>query len=245
MSAEAFSKKYRGAWSRPVTITFDGVEHKIQLNRCTDPFCKWYRLPQTRFTEIKNKPYRYKLSGIQRENHRFACNPDPINLVSGTTWDCSAVVLSNWSITEEIARLSKNDRVGKLEHTYRFHRDDCENYGLTPFDNPDNCYSYGKGKTNGQRWQCKLCKKVTNILPKRRESFNYHQKRNDILLHLANDLLSKTPIKRTCEALEIGTQTYYSKLEWLTIVALNSLIGMSVKLWHLRTSKSFGSTRTN
>jgi transposase-like protein len=215
LTAEAFAKKYREAWSRPVEITCNGIKHEIQLNRCTDPFCKWYGLPQTRFSDVKRKPYRYKLSGIVRGSHIFVCNPDPINSLPGATWDCQAVALSNWSIAEEIARLSKNDRVAKLDHTYQFHKDECENNDLTPFNNLDNFYSYGKGKTNGQRWQCKVCKKVTNILPKRRQSFNYHQQRNDILLRLANDLLSKTPIKRTCEALGIGNQTYYSKLEWL------------------------------
>lgn len=60
-----------------------------------------------------------------------------------------------------------------------------------------------------------MCKKITNVLPGQRETFSYHQQRNDILPELARLLVNRTPVKRTCEILGIGSQTYYSKLEWL------------------------------
>lgn len=223
LSPDEFAKKYRNSWYRPVTIMFKGKVHQIQLNRCTDPFCKWFGMPQERFTEARNKPSRYKLTGTMRSAHKFVCNPDPLRSTSGTTWDCTTVVLSNWSIAEEIARLAKNDKVRQVEPTYNFHHEDCENYGITPFDSPSHFYRKGKTKVNTQRWQCKSCKKLTNILPTRRESFNYHQQRNNILLPLANDLLSRTPIKRTCEVLGISPTTYYSKLEWLYYCCLEFL----------------------
>ncbi len=56
---------------------------------------------------------------------------------------------------------------------------------------------------------------MTNVLPSQRESFAYHQKRNDVLLSLAQCLVNRTPVKRTCEILQIGSETYYAKLEWL------------------------------
>lgn len=51
--------------------------------------------------------------------------------------------------------------------------------------------------------------------PSRGESTTCHQKRNDILPDLAAQLLNRTPVKRSCEMLGIGSKTYYAKLEWL------------------------------
>jgi hypothetical protein len=52
-------------------------------------------------------------------------------------------------------------------------------------------------------------------LPKREETTNYHQQRNDIIPMFIKLLLNRTPVKRTCEILQIGSETYYNKLEWI------------------------------
>ncbi|MFC0474532.1 insertion element protein [Robertmurraya beringensis] len=102
-----------------------------------------------------------------------------------------------------------------VEPDYTFHKEGCTANHLTPFDKPDGFYKQGKTLNNSQRWQCKVCKKKTSILPNKRQSTTYRQKRNDILPMFAKLLLNKMPISRTCDILEIGVGTYYQKLEWL------------------------------
>lgn len=43
---------------------------------------------------------------------------------------------SNWSLAEKIARLVRDERVIDVNPKYDFHKKDCPNDGLTPFDNP-------------------------------------------------------------------------------------------------------------
>lgn len=69
----------------------------------------------------------------------------------------------------------------------------------------------------------KICKKITNVLPAKRECTAYNQRRNDILPTIAKHIVNKTPISRTCEILEIGRSTYYQKLEWLYRICLEFL----------------------
>lgn len=52
-------------------------------------------------------------------------------------------------------------------------------------------------------------------MPTQRRCFTYNQKRNDILPKFANQILGRTPVKRTIDILKIGSSTYYNKLEWL------------------------------
>ena len=73
----------------------------------------------------------------------------------------------------------------------------------------------GKSTGKSDKWQCKECGKYTNVLPSRGKSYNYHQKKNVILPLFAELLLNRMPVKRTCEILGIGVNTYYSKLEIL------------------------------
>lgn len=40
-----FAKKYRGLLFKEVGLNIDGVEHEIQANFCTSPFCRWFGLP--------------------------------------------------------------------------------------------------------------------------------------------------------------------------------------------------------
>lgn len=131
------------------------------------------------------------------------------------TLNCSPMTVSNWSVVEEISRLVRINQTKDVEPEYYFHKDSCVVGHLTPFDTPDDFYKQGKTLNNSQRWQCKVCKKKTSILPNKRQSTTYRQKKNDILPMFAKLLLNKMPISRTCDILEIGVGTYYHKLEWL------------------------------
>jgi transposase-like protein len=216
MFPKEFAKKYRELLFKSITFHVDGQTYNIQFNRCTNPFCKWFGETQKEYSEVKYKPSRYRLEGSKKYGSQsIRCYPDPTGSTIGTTWNCTCTPYSNWSVAEEISRLAIIDRVKDVEKEYNFHREECSNQELTPFENPKGFYKRGKSTGNSQKWQCKTCGKMTNVLPNRRQSTTYGQKRNDILPSLAAQLLNRTPVKRTCEILQIGSQTYYSKLEWL------------------------------
>lgn len=112
------------------------MEHEFQVNFCTNPYCRWFGRPQKRFGNIRNKPYRYKLVGSDHsESKRIECNPDPEN-PNGTAGGCQTTPMSNWSVADEIARLAQNDAVRDVEPVYEFHREECEQVSVTPFDSP-------------------------------------------------------------------------------------------------------------
>lgn len=211
-----YAKKYNHLLFTPVQFYWNDRIYQIQYNFCTDPFCKWFGRNQERFEKVPNKPSRYRLSGSEKyKSKSIICNPDPIQPDVGMVSKVSSFPYSNWSIAEEISRLVRIETVQDIEPDYVFHKEGCINNGLTPFDHKKEFYKQGKSTSNSQRWQCKRCKKITNVLPSRKQSTTYHQQRNDILPTFAKLLLNKVPISRSCEILEIGVGTYYHKLEWL------------------------------
>jgi transposase-like protein len=211
-----YAKRYNHLLFTPVQFHWNDKTFQIQYNFCTDPFCKWFGRDQERFEEVLNKPSRYKLTGSTKNRSKvIRCNPDPIQPNVGIVSDISSYPYSNWSIAEEINRLVRIETVQDVEPDYVFHKEGCINEGFTPFDHKKEFYKQGKSTSNSQRWQCKQCKKITNVLPNRKQSTTYHQQRNDILPTFAKLLLNKVPISRACEILDIGVGTYYQKLEWL------------------------------
>lgn len=217
LSPMKFAKRYHDMLFKPVHFTWNGNQYEVQYNHCTNPFCESFGLQQERFTTIKNKPYRYKLHGSKNgKAKRIFCNSIPIpTKLPKTSLGCDTFALSNWSVGEEIKRLVELQTVEEIQPEYIFHHEGCSNGHLNPFAQPKNFYRRGKSAGNSQKYQCKECKKITNVLPSKKESTTYHQKRNDILPQFARLLLSKTPVKRTCEYLGIGSKTYYTKLEWI------------------------------
>lgn len=209
-----FAKKSRNNLFRPTKIHLNGQVYEIQVNHCTNPYCKWFGLTQTRFENVKSKPYRYKL-GSGDKDKRIVCNPDPTNQSPGISLSCSSTCLSNWSVASEIQRLCRINKVTDIQPDYQFHKEGCPNSDFNPFDNPQEFYNRGKSSSNSPKKQCKTCKKITNLLPKQEQSFSYNQQRNDILPTFAKLIISRTPVRRVCEILGIGSQTYYNKLEWL------------------------------
>jgi transposase-like protein len=214
LSDKKFATKYSKSLFRPATFRINGIEHHIQYNFCDNPFCKWLGKPQERFTTVKNKPYRYKLVG-EADNKSIQCNPDPIYPYRGMTFDCKSKTYSNWSIAQEIERLVRINSVRDIEPEYQFHKESCEYTDENPFEHPSLFYKRGKSKTGTQRWQCKKCGKRTDLMPTRRQTSTYNQKRNDILPLFTKLLVNKTPVSRAIDVLEIGVKTYYSKLEWV------------------------------
>jgi transposase-like protein len=241
LSDKQFAFRYNHMLFHPIEFNWNGKTHKIQYNFCTNPFCKWCGQEQA---TLKGKSKRYKLSGTKSKKS-LVCNPDTIHPDRGMTLNCNPITVSNWSITEEISRLIRINQTQDVEPDYTFHKEGCTDGHLTPFETPEGFYKQGKTLNNSQRWQCKVCKKKTSILPNKRQSTTYRQKRNDILPMFAKLLLNKMPISRTCDILEIGVGTYYQKLEWLYRCCLEflekyettPLANMSFKEMWLNTDK--------
>jgi transposase-like protein len=214
LSDKKFATKHSKSLFLPVKFRLNNAEHTIQYNFCINPFCKWFGQPQTRFSSVKNKPYRYKLIG--KEGHKsIQCNCDPIYPNRGMALNCTTTPYSNWSMVQEIERLLRIGTVRDIEPEYEFHKETCRYTHENPFDDPSLFYKRGKSKTGTQRWQCKTCGKRTDMLPTRRQTSTYHQKRNDILPLFTKLLVNKMPVSRTVDVLGIGVKTYYSKLEWV------------------------------
>ena len=87
-----FAKKYRNTLFTPVAISINNIMHNIQLNYCSNPFCKWFGEPQIRFNNIKNKTFRYKLAG-SGESKQMVCNPDATGNTDGISLGCYYTLL--------------------------------------------------------------------------------------------------------------------------------------------------------
>ena len=197
---------------RPTKFKWKGQFKKIQLNHCANTFCKNFGLPQKRFT-IKSKPYRYRIHGT-KDKKSIMCTPIQVNPDEIPTLGCFTKTMSNWSLAEEIEGLVRINSIVPVDPTYKFHKEDCSNTS-TPFTVSTDFYKRGKSSANSQKYQCKTCKKMTNVLPSKSENTTYNQKRNDIVPQFARMLINRVPVASTCKILQIGRKTYYSKLEWL------------------------------
>jgi transposase-like protein len=213
LTPKQFGTKYKDLLFKPTEFAWNGVTYQIQYNHCANPYCKYHGLPQVKY-DVKGKPTRYKLSGVS--NHKsLKCNPDPTGTGRDAVLGCYTSTVSNWSIAQEIARMVQISSVQDKEENYVFHKSSCVVENCTPSNEPKAFYKRGKSTGKSQRWQCKACKKFTNVLPDRSKTITYHQQRSDIHYLFAKLLLSRTPVTRTCEILEIGRGTYYDKLEFL------------------------------
>jgi hypothetical protein len=171
--------KFNDLLFMPVEFNWNSKTYKIQFNHCANSFCKWNGLPQEKFP-TKGKPSRYRLTGNDEEK-MLKCKPDVLRPSVGATLDCNTKTVSNWSIAEEIALLKRVEAVQDIEPMYEFHKEPCATSDLNPFNEPKAFYKRGKSSSNSQKYLCKICKKITNVLPTKRECTTYHQKRNDIL----------------------------------------------------------------
>jgi transposase-like protein len=196
---------------RPVRLHWKGKAYEIQVNYCSDPFCKNFLQPQISYNVGKIK--RYKVTG-KEESRTINCVPDPKDINGEPTLGCYTKTFSNWSLATEIERLIRINSIVPLEPDYEFHKEGCLSND-TYFDNPKSFYKRGKASSNAQKIQCKSCGKYTNLIPNKSQSTTYSQKRNDILPAFAEHLINRVPVSSTCKILGIGRSTYYSKLEWL------------------------------
>lgn len=220
---------------RPTKFKWKGQSEEIQLNHCSNSFCKNFGLPQKQFT-TKSKPYRYKITGTNASKS-VVSNPDRMNPDNIPTLGCFTRTMSNWSLTEEIERLVRTNSVVPIDPAYIFHKDHCSNIN-TPLTEPKDFYKRGKSSAGSQKYQCKTCKKFTNVLPSKSQNTTYNQKRNDIVPQFARVLINRVPVASTCKILDIGRKTYYSKLEWLYRCCLEFLETRETKILEKRQFKT-------
>lgn len=216
LSPANFSKKYRYLIFSPSSIVENSSSTELQLNYCTNPFCSCFGLEQEKYINIKGKPSRYRLVAIRNSSDRnIFCNNNAVNTGNSISMNCYTDTVSNWSVAEEIKRLKVINKVINKNVEYKFHKDNCTHKDYNPFENAKEFHNRGKSTGNAKKYQCKECKKITNVLPSLEENYSYNQKKNDILPLFIELLVSRTPVKRSCEILKISPKTYYHKLEWL------------------------------
>lgn len=208
-----FSKRLIDSWTEPVTLIYQGEKYEIQMNFCSNPFCRLFGQTQLQYSTLPYKPSRYKLVG-DKDSKRISCQADPAKTKNVPVFvGEQTTVYSNWGIADEIARLIRNSSVIEVTPDYEFHTQGCALSGTTPFDNPENFIRNGRSKAKSQQWRCNECKTYTNVLPERHERFTYHQKRDDTLVQIAKCIIGKVGVRRTCEMVGIGYSTYYKKAE--------------------------------
>ena len=217
LTDEQFKKKYRYLLFKPTTLSINGETHELQFNFCYNPFCRNYGLPQTRYEAIKNKPYRYKIVGTSggESTSRIYCNDIEKIKTHGLSIENTSDTVSNWSVAEEIKRLITNNTVIPIEKEYMFHHDGCPQQFTTPFENKKAFSRKGFSTSGSLKYRCNVCHKITNVMPSQKESYTYGQGKSSIMLDFTKDILSRTPVKRTCKKLGIASGTYYNKLEIL------------------------------
>lgn len=212
MDKVKFAKKYSHSPFEKQIIKIDGKEYDIQINFCIDPFCKWFGIEQKKYEDIKHKPSRYKIAGAFDEK-QLRCNDVDDNNIAGHVTESRTALFSNWSMASEIKRLIDVNTIVDIEPNYTFHKEDCIYQDNTPFENPKEFHRRGKSSSGSQKYMCKYCRKMTNILPEQEESFNYNQKRNDILVGMVKEVIGRSPVKKTMDRTNIGASTYYNKVE--------------------------------
>jgi transposase-like protein len=213
LSPKKFNTKRTKEAFSPFRFSFQGKVHELYLNKCTNPLCKNYGMPQEKF-EIKGLSSRYRLSSKSQDSV-IRCNEEKVDSKSPPTGKCTTRALSNWSIAEEIDRLVRINQVKPVEVVYEYHKDGCSVSAHTPKTAPQSFYKRGTNVAKSQKYQCKTCKKITSVRPNKRQNVTFNQKKNEILPLLADLIVNKVPINRSCEILKIGKGTYYHKLEWL------------------------------
>ncbi|UYZ20228.1 hypothetical protein [Mesobacillus jeotgali] len=177
LTPKQFMAQFNVEIYRPVHFELYGQPHYIQLNYCANPYCSYYGKEQTKFN---GRAKRYRLSGKENEKV-IICGKGNGGFNEIPSLGCTTSTLSNWSISTEIERLHRINTVLPLDQTYIFHKDDCR-ITTTPFSSSKDFYKRGTSTAKSQRYQCKVCKKFTNVLPDKKRNTGYHQQRNDILI---------------------------------------------------------------
>jgi transposase-like protein len=215
VSDKKFDSKYKDYAFKPVEINIDNNDYKIQYNFCIDTFCPNFGKPIKLLKKRGTRSVRnYTFIGAKIASPCIQCNIMEYVKSKVRIPYNSSILISNWSVAEEIKRLKRLSSIKDKEYEYNFHKNTCTS-STTPFDANNDFLKYGINKSGSKRYKCKICEKITNVNEDKTKNFSYNQKRNDILIDFIQDIMSRTPVRKVCEKNNISSKTYYRKIEWL------------------------------
>lgn len=96
---------------------------------------------------------------------RIKCNSIKDKSILRESLENATHTISNWSVAEEVKRLITINSIVPIEPEYNFHKEYCPHGDKNPFDNKELFYNRDKSGSKSVKYQCKECKKITNVLP--------------------------------------------------------------------------------
>ena len=114
-----------------------------------------------------------------------------------------------------IAFLGKFCAADIKQKKYQFHRSSCPVKLTNPERNGEFFVRKGRSTSGSVRWQCKECKKITNVMPNNVSRLRYNQKKSGLMLELLHKIVRNCSVTEICDTLQINPKTYYHKLKLL------------------------------
>jgi hypothetical protein len=221
-SDKDFDNTYKEKAFEPVRINFKTHTDEVQYNYCPDTFCPNYAQPVEVLVSRGTKSVKNYIFIGSKEESNIACNvmkyvgsPKRVNNNYTTLY-------SNWSIGEEIKRLSIINSVINEKVEYQFHEPLCTSTS-TPFEKDNSFVRYGKTNAGSIRYKCKECEKTTAIKPTVKQRHTYNQQRSDVVLPIFDDIIRRVPITQICDKNNIAPTTFYDKIEFIYMKCLEFL----------------------
>lgn len=213
-SNKDFDTQYRERAFTPMTIEYEDHNEVIQYNYCSDPFCPNYADPLEIYVPRGMKSIKNYKFGSTKDEASIVCNVMKHVGLNSRVDNNTSMLHSNWSIAEEIKRLTVLNRVVDEQVEYLFHEPTCTEVS-TPFDKVNSFIKYGKTPAGSTRYKCSSCDKTTAVKPSTRESMTYYQQRSDVNVDIFQDIISHIPVRKICERNNISATTFYSKVDFI------------------------------
>lgn len=179
----------------------------IQVNFCKNPSCANFGVvvdeTATRGGASHTQPNNYTIVGAGKGLPSARCN------LCGASFPLK----SNRGIFEEFWRIH-----GETFPSPSCPNQLCQNH-LVDVDTPKAYHSFGTTKAGSRRYRCRECQKTFSVKPRglnpiRRQ---IRSDRNPLILRM---LTGKMPLRRICEAADIGPQVLYERIDFFHRQAL-------------------------
>lgn len=174
----------------------------IQINFCKTPGCANFGIPDdpkvAKWAKGAGNPARYALVGAGKAYPHLQCKACSV----------SFPIKSNKGVAEELARLRDE---GTPSDGACCPNEACENHG-NPVSLGKLFYSaFGKTAIGSLRWKCKACGKTFSEAQSSTTRQRDSHKNKTIFTLLVN----KMPMRRICEAVDIGPKALYGKIDFI------------------------------
>ena len=191
---------------RPAVVQLPGVEREIQVNHCKMPACENFGVP-ARWQPSKPGPsgerdLAYTLQkgkgvpGIRCK----ACRDGP-------------PVKANAAIAREVARLSRESGIWRLEEMAGCRSEQCENHARPIGLHPDSYRKRGKPPSGeGQIYECLSCGRRIRVS----EAVRLHDRHRRMAADIFGRIANKAPVRGCCRGAGIrSTDSYYKILDFV------------------------------